>query len=67
MLNWHTITNLNTYITERYRFVKYVEEGGPNPRLAPYNDKAKPGVAGFITIGVGFNLEDEAVGAAGAS
>lgn len=54
MINW-TIVNRTEYENQRYIFLTKTEENGV-PKLAPYDD----GV-GYITIGIGFNLEEAAV------
>jgi GH24 family phage-related lysozyme (muramidase) len=43
----------NSYLTDRYNFIRWMEEVGGIPSLTPYVDSK-----GWITIGVGFNLHD---------
>ncbi len=52
-MNFHSPTN--SYADDRYSLILQVEEGG-NPHLTPYNDGK-----GWVTIGVDFNLADDAV------
>ncbi len=52
-MNFHTTSN--SYKDDRYTLILQVEESG-NPHLTPYNDGK-----GWVTIGVGFNLADDAV------
>jgi len=59
MINWATLSQTE-YENRRYNFLLWTEEGG-DPALTPYNDEALPGAAGYITIGIGFNLEGSAV------
>ena len=56
MINWTLISDRQEYENQRYSLLLRIEEGGA-ARLDPYNDGANPGAGGFITIGVGFNLE----------
>ncbi len=53
MINW---SNAQNYQQQRYQFLRAVEEGGA-AALTPYNDVPNAGVAGNISIGIGFNLE----------
>ncbi len=49
-MNFHNTAG--AYQDDRYNLILRLEEGG-NPHLTPYNDGA-----GWVTIGVGFNLSD---------